>query len=98
MRNFITCTHGHGYLEIIVSGRMRRDRERSSKPKGRRLIGRATHWSVENIKIPVRGTGSGGMDCTDVAQHSDHLKALLNMVISLWVPFIHFIFFKESYR
>jgi hypothetical protein len=68
-----------------------------TKPEGRRLIGRSTHWSVENIKIPVRGTGSGVMDRTDVAQHRDHLKALLNMVISLWVPFIHsFILFSSS--
>jgi hypothetical protein len=56
------------------------------KPKGRRPLGRPRHRWVDNIKMDLRDNGKGGMDCIDLAQDRNDWRALVNTVISLWVP------------
>jgi hypothetical protein len=41
---------------------------------------------VDNIKINLRGTGWDDMDWIDLAQDRDQGKALVRMVVKLWVP------------
>jgi hypothetical protein len=41
---------------------------------------------VDNIKIDLREIGWGVMDWIDLAQDRDQWRALVNMVINLWVP------------
>jgi hypothetical protein len=36
--------------------------------------------------MDLRDTGWSGMDWTDLAQDRDQWRALVNMVINLWVP------------
>jgi hypothetical protein len=55
------------------------------KPEGKRPLGRPRHrW--EDINMNVREIGWGGMDGIDLAQDRDQWKALVNMVMNLWVP------------
>jgi hypothetical protein len=41
---------------------------------------------VVNIKIYLREVGWCGMDWINLAQDEDQWKALVNMVMNLWVP------------
>jgi hypothetical protein len=41
---------------------------------------------VDNIKLDFREIGWGGMDWIDLAQDRDQLKALVNMVMKIWIP------------
>jgi hypothetical protein len=41
---------------------------------------------VDNIKMVLREIGWCGMDWIDLAQDRDQWRALVNMVINLWVP------------
>jgi hypothetical protein len=41
---------------------------------------------VDNIKMSLRGIGWDGMDWIDLAQDRDQRRALVNMVVNLWVP------------
>jgi hypothetical protein len=52
------------------------------KPEGKRPLGR---W-VDNIKMDLREIGWGGMDLIDLAQDRDQWKAIMNMVVNVWVP------------
>jgi hypothetical protein len=40
---------------------------------------------VDNIKMDLREIGSGCMDWTDLAKDRDQRRALVNMVMNLWV-------------
>jgi hypothetical protein len=40
----------------------------------------------DNIKINLKGMGSGGMDWINPEQVRDQWRALVNTVIKLWVP------------
>jgi hypothetical protein len=40
---------------------------------------------MDNIKMDLRERGWGGMDLTDLAQHRDQWRALVNMVMNLQV-------------
>jgi hypothetical protein len=42
-------------------------------------------WEV-NIKINLREIGWGAMDWIDLAQDRDQWRALVSMVMNLWVP------------
>jgi hypothetical protein len=56
------------------------------KPEGKRPLGRTRHRWVDNIKIELREKGWDGMDWIDLALDRDQWRALVNMVMNLWVP------------
>jgi hypothetical protein len=53
---------------------------------GKRPLGRPRHTWVDNIKMDLRETGWDGRDCSDLAQDRDQWRALVNVVMNLWVP------------
>jgi hypothetical protein len=58
----------------------------TGKPEGRRpLEGPRRKW-VNNIKIDLREIEWGGMDWIDLAQDREQWRALVNTVMSFWVP------------
>jgi hypothetical protein len=56
------------------------------KPEGKRLVGRPRCRWEDNIKKDLREIGWGGMDWIDLSQDRDQWRALVNMVMNLWVP------------
>jgi hypothetical protein len=56
------------------------------KPEGKRPLVRPRHRWVNNIKTDLRELGWDGMDWIDVAQDRNQRRALVNMVLNLWVP------------
>jgi hypothetical protein len=55
------------------------------KPEGKCLLGRPRHGFVDNIEMNLRETGWDGMIWIDLAQDRNHWRALVNMVMNLWV-------------
>jgi hypothetical protein len=55
------------------------------KPEGKRSLRRPRRRWVNNIKIDLRARGWDGLDLIDLIQDRDQWKALVNMVINLWV-------------
>jgi hypothetical protein len=55
-------------------------------PEGKETLRRPIHRWVDSIKTDHRERGWDGMDCIDLAQDRDHWKALVNMVVNVWVP------------
>jgi hypothetical protein len=56
------------------------------KPEGKRPLGRPRRRWVDNIKINVRERGWNVVDWINLAQERDRWRALVNTVMSLWVP------------
>jgi hypothetical protein len=56
------------------------------KAKGKRPLKRPRHGWVDNIKMDLTEVSWGGMDWIDLAQDRDQWRALVNMVMNLWVP------------
>jgi hypothetical protein len=56
------------------------------KPKGERPLGRPRCRWVDNIKVALVEVGWGGMGWIDVAQDKGQWRALVFIVMSLWVP------------
>jgi hypothetical protein len=56
------------------------------KPERKRPIGRPRRRLEDNIKMGLKKVGCGGMDWTDLAQDRDRWRALVNVVMILWVP------------
>jgi hypothetical protein len=56
------------------------------KPEGKRLLGRPKRRWVDSIKIDLREIGWDGKDWIDLAQDRDQWSALVNTVMSRWVP------------
>jgi hypothetical protein len=56
------------------------------KPEGRRPLARPRRKWEGNIKMYLRETGWGAMDCIDLAQDRDQWRALVNTVMSIRVP------------
>jgi hypothetical protein len=56
------------------------------KPEGKRPLAKPRRRWVDNIKMDLRDIGWGGLDWIDLAQNWDQWKALVNMVMKLWVP------------
>jgi hypothetical protein len=52
----------------------------------KRPLGRPKHRWVDNIIIDLREKGLDGMDWIDLAQDRDQWRALVDMVMNLWVP------------
>jgi hypothetical protein len=55
-------------------------------PEGKRLLGRARHKWVDNIKMDLLEIGWGGVDWIGLAQDRDKWRALVNAVMNLRVP------------
>jgi hypothetical protein len=56
------------------------------KPEGKRPVGRPRHRWDENIKMDLRKTGFGVMDCNHLAEGRDLWRALVDAVKNLQVP------------
>jgi hypothetical protein len=56
------------------------------KPEGKRPLGSSRCRWEDNIRMDLREVGWGGMNWIDLAQDRDQWKALVNMVMNLWVP------------
>jgi hypothetical protein len=56
------------------------------KPDGKRPLGRPRSRCVDNIKIDLREIGWDDIDWINLAQGMDLWRALVNMVMNLWVP------------
>ena len=56
------------------------------KPEGKRPLGRPRRRWEDNIKMDLEEVGCGGMDWVDVVQDRDRWRALVNVVMNLWVP------------
>ena len=56
------------------------------KPGGKRPLGRPRHTWEDNIKMDLLEVGCGGMDWIELVQDRDRWGALVNAVMSLWVP------------
>jgi len=56
------------------------------KPEGKRPLGRPRLRWEDNIKMDLQEVGCGGMDWIDLAQERDRWRAVVNVVMNLWVP------------
>jgi hypothetical protein len=56
------------------------------KPEGKSLLGRPRRRWVANIKKDLGEIEWGGVDWIGVAQDRDMWRALVNLVMNLWVP------------
>jgi len=66
---------GRGVYRVLVG-----------KPEGKRPLGRHRRRWEDNIKMDLQEVGCGGMDWIQVTQNSDRWRALVNVVMNLWVP------------
>jgi hypothetical protein len=57
-----------------------------AKPEGKRPFGRPRHRWEDNIIMDLRKMGWEGVDWMHVAEDRGQWKALVNMMINLWVP------------
>jgi hypothetical protein len=57
------------------------------KPEGMRTPGRRKLRWEDNIKMDLQEVGCGGMDWFELAEDRDRWRALVNVVMSLRVPY-----------
>jgi hypothetical protein len=55
-------------------------------PEGKRQLGRLRPKWVDNIEIDLTEKGWDGMDWIDLANERYQWRALVNMVVNVWVP------------
>ena len=55
------------------------------KPEGKRPFGKPRHRWEDNIKMDLQELGWRGMGWIELAQDRDRCRALVNVVINLWV-------------
>ena len=55
------------------------------KPEGKRPLERPRRRRKRNIKMDLQEVGCGGMDWTELAQNRDRRRALMNVVMNLWI-------------
>jgi hypothetical protein len=56
------------------------------KPEEKRPLGKPRHRWKDNTRMDLREIGWSGMDWIDLVQDRDQWRALVNMVMNLWVP------------
>ena len=54
--------------------------------RGKRPLGRPRCRWEDNIKMDLQEVGCGGMDWSELAEDRDVWRALMTMVMKLWVP------------
>jgi hypothetical protein len=57
------------------------------KPEGKRPLGRPRRMWIDNIKMDLVEIGVNVVDWIDLAQDRYRLRALVNSVMNLWVPY-----------
>jgi hypothetical protein len=57
----------------------------AGKPEGKSPLGRPRHRRADNIKMNLRDIKRDGIDWIDLAQERDKWRALVNMIMNLWV-------------
>ena len=55
------------------------------KPEGKRPLGSPRHRWEDNIKMDLQEVGCVGMDWIELAQDRERWRALVNVVMNLWV-------------
>jgi hypothetical protein len=55
-------------------------------PERKRPLGRPRRMWEDNIRMDLREIKCGRMDCVDLAQDTDHWRALVNTAMKLRVP------------
>jgi hypothetical protein len=55
-------------------------------PEGKRPMGRPRRKSVDNVRMDLRELEWNGVDWIDMAQDRNQWRALVNMVLNLWLP------------
>ena len=55
------------------------------KPERKIPLGRPRHRWNDNIKMDLQEVGCEGLDWIDLAQDRDRWRALVNVVMSIWV-------------
>ena len=58
----------------------------TGKPTGKRPLGRTRRRRKNNIRIDFKEIGINTRDWVDSAQDRDNWRALLNVVLDLWIP------------
>jgi len=56
------------------------------KPEGKRPLGKPRHRWEDNIKMDLQEVGCGGMNWIQLALDRDRWRALVTVVMNLWVP------------
>ena len=56
------------------------------KPEGRRPLGRLRRRWEDNIRVDLWEVGCGCVDWMELAQDRDRWRALVSVVMNLWVP------------
>jgi hypothetical protein len=56
------------------------------KPEGKRPLGKPIYRLVDNMKMDLGETGWGDVDWIGLAPGKDKWRALVNVVMYLWVP------------
>jgi hypothetical protein len=56
------------------------------KPEGNRALGRPRHRWYNDIRMDLQEVECWGMDWIELAQDMDRWQALLNAIMTLWVP------------
>jgi hypothetical protein len=56
------------------------------KPEGKRPLRRPRRRWEDNIKMDLQEVRCGDRDWIEVAQDRDRWRALVNVVMNLWVP------------
>jgi hypothetical protein len=56
------------------------------KPEGKRPLGRPRRWWMDNIRTDFEKVGWGDVDWIGLAQDRNRCRALVNLVLNLWVP------------
>jgi hypothetical protein len=57
------------------------------KPEGKRSLGRTRRRWVDNIRRDLLEVGRGDVDWIGLAQDRDRLRALVNSVLNLRIPY-----------
>jgi len=74
-----------GHVACMGEGRVMH-RVLVGKPEGRRPMGRPRHRWEDNIKMDLQEVRCGGMKWIELAQDRSRSRALVNVVMNLWVP------------
>jgi hypothetical protein len=98
-RSLMICTTQPNIIRVIKSRRLRwagyvarmgnrtgANRVLVGRPEGKKPFGRPRRRGEGIIKLDLQGVGWGGMDWIDLAESRDRRRALVNVVMNMWVP------------